>query len=227
MSKSNTSENSFLALIYNATAWANVADNAASSPITTITVRLHTSDPGEAGTGTTNEANYTSYAPVAVNRNSGGWTVATNTVVNAGAVTFPACTGGSNSITHFSTTTASGASTILHYGPVGAITGVFGYTVTAADTVTTPGYSPTNDDRVSIYTVEGSASVLGAGGTQGTVYFVISASGETCQLSLTSGGAAINFTTSGAGMLHKHSVLAVSSGITPSFTAGQLLITEG
>lgn len=227
MSKSNTSENSILALIYNATAWANLADNAASAPRTTIYVRLHTADPGEAGTGTTNEANYTSYAPVAVNRNSGGWTVATNTVVNAGAVTFPACTGGSNSITHFSTTDTTGASTILHSGAIGPITGVYGYTVTAADVITTPGYSPVNDDRVSIYTVEGSASVLGAGGTQGTVYFVISASGETCSLSLTSGGAAINFTTSGAGILQKHSILVVSTGITPSFTAGQLLITEG
>lgn len=227
MSKGNTAENSFLALIYNATAWANVADNASASPITTITVRLHTADPGETGTGTTNEANYTSYAPVAVNRNSGGWTVATNTVVNAGAVTFPACTGGSNSITHFSTTTASGASTILHYGPVGPITAVYGFTAVTTDTITTPGYTPTNDDRVSIYTVEGSASVLGAGATQGTVYFVINASGETCKLSTTSGGSAVDFTTSGAGILHKHSVLAVSSGITPSFTAGQLLITEG
>jgi hypothetical protein len=191
-------------------------------------VALHTADPGEAGDQTTSEATYTGYARVAVARTSGGWTATNNVITNAGAVTFGLCTVGSNSITHFSVGVAtSGASKILYSGPVGAITTVYGYTVTAADVITTPGYSPVNDDRVSIYTVEGSASVLGAGSTQGTVYFVITASGETCSLSLTSGGAAVNFTTSGAGVLHKHSILAVSTGITPSFAAGQLQITEG
>lgn len=227
MSKSNTAENAILLLIYNATAWANIADNAASSPRTTVYVRLHTADPGEAGTGTTNEANYTSYAPVAVNRNSGGWTVVNNTATNAGATTFPACTGGTNSITHFSTTDTIGAATILHSGAVGPTTGIYGYTVATSDTLTVPGSTLAVDDRVSLYTVEGSTSILGTGGTQGTVYFVKTASGEAITLAATSGGTAIDFTATGAGILQKHSVLAVSTGITPSFAAGQILITEG
>jgi hypothetical protein len=53
MSISNTTENAILNLIFNATAWANYADNAASSPQTNIGVSLHTADPGDAGDATT------------------------------------------------------------------------------------------------------------------------------------------------------------------------------
>ncbi len=66
MSKGNTFENDLLLLIFNATAIANIADNASASPLTNLYVSLHTGDPGEAGSQTTNECAYTSYARVAV-----------------------------------------------------------------------------------------------------------------------------------------------------------------
>lgn len=93
-----TFANSFLKLLFQGTAIANVADNAASSPITNIFASLHTADP-VAGNQTTSEAAYTSYARVAVARTSGGWTVSTNTVVPVAAITFPAATGGSETET--------------------------------------------------------------------------------------------------------------------------------
>jgi len=80
MSKGNTWENDLLKLIFNATAIANIAANAASSPLTNLYVSLHTADPGEAGDQTTSEATYTSYARVAVARTSGGFTVTGNSV---------------------------------------------------------------------------------------------------------------------------------------------------
>jgi hypothetical protein len=228
MSKGNTFENDFLKLIFNATTIANIADNAAASPLTNLFIALHTADPGEAGDQTTSEATYTGYARIAIARTGGGWTVTANNVVNAATAAFAACTAGSNSITHWSVGVAtSGASKILYSGGVGPITGIYGYTVATSDTLSVPGSTLAVDDRVSIYTVEGSTSVLGAGGTQGTVYFVKTAAGEAITLSLTSGGAVIDFTTTGAGVLQKHSVLAVSAGITPSFAAGQISITEG
>ena len=52
MSKGNTFELDLLALIFNATAIANIADNAAASPLTSLYVALHTADPGEAGSQT-------------------------------------------------------------------------------------------------------------------------------------------------------------------------------
>lgn len=117
MSKGNTFENDLMKLILNAVAIANMADNAASAPLTNVYVALHTADPGEAGSQTTSECAYTSYARVAVARTSGGWTVTNNTGVNAAAVTFPKATGGSETATHFSVgTLVSGAGKILYSG---------------------------------------------------------------------------------------------------------------
>lgn len=115
MSKTNSAENSIIDLIFNATAWANVADNAGTSPLTNLYVSLHTSDPGEAGNQTTNECAYTSYARVAVARNSGGWTVSGNQASNTAAVTWPAATGGSETATHFGIGSASSGTGVLYY----------------------------------------------------------------------------------------------------------------
>ncbi len=115
MSKTNTFENDLLKLIFNATAIANLADNAATSPLTNLYVSLHTADPGEAGNQTTNETTYTSYARVAVARTSGGWTVTTNSVSPVANIDFPTCTGGTATITHFGVGTASSGAGVLYY----------------------------------------------------------------------------------------------------------------
>jgi hypothetical protein len=121
MSKGNTFENDFLKLVFNATAIANLADNAASSPNTNLYVSLHTADPGEAGDQSSSEATYTGYARVAVARSGSGWTVTTNSVTNAAAITFPQCTGGSNTITHFAVGTASSSTgKVLYKGALTA-----------------------------------------------------------------------------------------------------------
>lgn len=119
MSKGDTFENDLLKLIFNATAIANIADNAATSPLTNLFVALHTADPGETGTQATSEATYTSYARVSVARTSGGWTVSANSVSPVATISFPACTGGTNTITHFSVGVAtSGATKLLYSGTV-------------------------------------------------------------------------------------------------------------
>lgn len=119
MSKSDTFENDLMKLIFNATAIANLADNAATSPLTNLYVALHTADPGEAGTQATSEATYTSYARVAVARTSGGWTVTANSVSPVATISFPAATGGTNTISYFSVGVAStGATKILYSGTV-------------------------------------------------------------------------------------------------------------
>lgn len=117
MSKGNTFENDFLLLIFNATAMANVADNAASSPLTNLYVSLHTGDPGEAGNQTTNECAYGSYARTAVARSGSGWTVTGNAVTNAALVQFPQCSSGSETVTHFAVgTAASSTGKVLYKG---------------------------------------------------------------------------------------------------------------
>ena len=121
MSKGNVFENDFLLLLFNATAIANIADNASASPLTSLYVSLHTADPGEAGNQTTNECAYTSYARVAVARSGAGWTVTGNAVVNAALVQFPQCTGSSETATHFAIgTAASSTGKILFKGALSA-----------------------------------------------------------------------------------------------------------
>lgn len=122
MSKGNTFENDLLKLIFNATAIANVADNAASSPLTNLYVSLHTADPGEAGDQTTSETAYTGYARVAVARTSGGWTVTTNSVSPNANIDFGSCSASPGAaITHAAVGTASsGAGKVLYKGALSA-----------------------------------------------------------------------------------------------------------
>lgn len=119
MGMAAASSDAVLQLIFQATAWANYADNAAATPQTQIAVALHSADPGSGGTMSTNEIAYTSYARANVNRNSGGWAEASHTVNPVAAINFPAGTGGSGTASFFSTgKTGAGATPLLFSGTV-------------------------------------------------------------------------------------------------------------
>lgn len=55
MPKSTLTCNSILALIFNATAWADIAENDSSSPATNLYLSLHTADPGVGNSQLTNQ----------------------------------------------------------------------------------------------------------------------------------------------------------------------------
>lgn len=119
MSISNTTEDAIINLVFRATAWANYADNAASAPETNIHNALHTGDPGDAGTMATSEATYTSYARVNVARSTGFAASSGGSTSPAANIDFPAGTGGSGTVTHWSTgKTGGGAAAILWSGTV-------------------------------------------------------------------------------------------------------------
>ncbi len=124
MSLANTFENELLLHIFQNADIADIGDAAGlqnSAGAGSLYVALHTADPGEAGDQTTSEATYTGYARVAVARSAAGWTVTNNVADNVDAVTFGACTVGSNHITHVSVGVASaGASKILWSGELTA-----------------------------------------------------------------------------------------------------------
>lgn len=113
----DTFENDLIKLIFNGTAIANLADNAATSPLTSLYLALHTADPGDSGAQTTNEIAYTSYARAAVSRNSGGFTCSANQATLTSIVGFPPGTGGAGTATYFSVgTAASSTGKILFSG---------------------------------------------------------------------------------------------------------------
>jgi hypothetical protein len=110
--------------IYQNLAWANVGDAAGLQPSAAagnFYISLHTADPGAGGSQTTNEATYTGYARIPIVRSASGFTVASGVVSNAALAAFAACTGGSNSITHFGIGSASsGAGNLQDRGLLGS-----------------------------------------------------------------------------------------------------------
>jgi hypothetical protein len=104
-------------LILNATAIANIADNASASPDTNTYMALHTGDP-VAGTQNTSEISYTGYARVALARTSGGWTIAGRVASPAADTTFGAMTAGAGGTVTFVSIgrLTSGAGKILFSG---------------------------------------------------------------------------------------------------------------
>jgi len=116
---SDTTENAILNLVFRATAWANYADNASSSPETNIVVALATADYTDTGTLSSNETTYTSYARQNVARST-GWSAASGGSTSpASTISFPAGTGGSGTVTHFATgKSGGGAAAVLWYGTV-------------------------------------------------------------------------------------------------------------
>lgn len=227
MSKTNTFENDLLLLLFNNTDIALIGDAAGlqnSAAAGSLHVSLHTADPGEAGDQTTNEAAYTNYARQAVGRSGAGWTVSGNQVSNAAAINFPQCGVTGATITHWGIgTDLSGAGKLLYKGPLGsALQGAF--TAKVDDTITIPGHSLAVNERVAFFPVPGSS--LPTGITEGTIYWVITVSGDDITISTTQGGGAVNITAVGDGIAIEAAVLAVSSGITPSFAIGALVVTE-
>ena len=104
MSMTNAFETALLEHYFTNAAHANVGDAGGLQPSTaagSMYISLHTADPTETGDQQSLECDYTSYARVAVARSAGGFTVSGNNVSNTAAVTFPQCTGGSNTATHF------------------------------------------------------------------------------------------------------------------------------
>ena len=118
MPKSTATCNSIVNLMYSATDWANVADDAAASPLTNVYVALHTADL-TAGTNSQaqNETAYTNYARQAVARSTGWDAASGGATANDATISFPQCGVTGATLTHVSTGVASsGATAVWHYG---------------------------------------------------------------------------------------------------------------
>lgn len=118
MPKSTPTANAIINLMYRATAWANVADNAATSPFTNVYVSLHTADLTAATNDQTeDESAYTNYARQAVLRSTGWDAASGGGTANSALVQFPQCGATGSTVTHVATGSAvSGAGTVWHYG---------------------------------------------------------------------------------------------------------------
>ncbi len=139
--KSSILSAQYLALYFNGTPIPNIADNAASSPLTNLYCSLHTADPTSGGNQTASEVSYTGYARVAVSRNASGWTLAGASVSPTNNIVFPVPTGSPSATATFWAvgTTGSGAGIVGYTGPITppiVITATLPPTLTPATTVT-------------------------------------------------------------------------------------------
>ena len=118
MSKTDLAENAYLDLMFDNVAWANVG-NTGGLPVSTadgdLFIGLYTTATTEAGGGT--EATFGAYARQAISRTA-GFTVSVSNATNAGIVTFPEATSGSETITHWGLHTAVTAGDMLYFGAV-------------------------------------------------------------------------------------------------------------
>jgi len=138
MAKSATFENQLLQLVFNGVGIANLADNAATAPLTNLFLALHTADPTAAGTQASNEVSYTGYARVAVARTTGGWIVTGNSVSPAAAINFPACTGGTATATFASIGYgATGATEIIYSGALSPSVSISSGVIPQINTIST------------------------------------------------------------------------------------------
>jgi len=118
MPKSSAFAEAILTLFFNATPIADLAADDQSTPVTTLTVALHTATPDVGGSMTTNETAYTNYVRKTVARTSGGWTVTGASVSPAANIDFAECgaTPGA-AITHFSVGTGV-SNEVMYFGTV-------------------------------------------------------------------------------------------------------------
>lgn len=118
MPKGTTYATEVLALLFNGTAIADIAQNDGTGPLTNLYLSLHTSNPTAGGNQTSNETAYTNYARVAVSRNTGGWVApSAGATENTALVQFPQCGASGATITHVAIGTASsGTGKLLYVG---------------------------------------------------------------------------------------------------------------
>lgn len=121
MPKSTDCCNRILNLMYRATAWPTVADNAAATPLTNVYVALHDTGPLTPATNSQAEyeVSYTNYVRKAVARST-GWVAASGGVTsNAALLQFDQSGALGDTLHTVSTgTTVSGATPVWHSGPL-------------------------------------------------------------------------------------------------------------
>lgn len=216
-----TFANDLAKLVFNGTAIANIADNAAASPLTNLYVGLHSADPGVGGDQTVSELSYTGYARKDVARTTGGWTCSSRNITNAALIAFAACTAGTGTALFWSIgVAASSTSKVLARGPCGTVLGPY-VAENSTDVITIKGHGLSVSDRVVFWTPAG--CTLPTGITEGVAYFVKTVpDADTITISTTDGGSTLDITADGDGAAMKGSFLAISAGITPEFAAGAL-----
>lgn len=171
-------------------------DNARNAMVTHLSslidrVSLHTGDPGALG------INEVTGGTPAYARQVPTWGTAAAGQINITSI-------GSHAIPASTTIMYAGfwnngTGTFYGYAPLGAFVGVFTMSDAALDVIHLPGHGLVLNNTVVLQTVVGKA--LPTGVVESTVYYVRDVTTDTFKLAATAGGAAINLTAVGSGIV--------------------------
>lgn len=175
--------------------------------------------------GSVTEISYTSYARQAVTFAAPGAGGGGREISNSGVVSFPQC--GSDpaadpiAVGIWDALTAGNLMFIIF---LDADDPRLFTADESTDYLTAPAHGLSDDQTVRIEDVPG--GTLPTGLSEDTTYYVINSTADTFQLSTSQGGAAVNMTADGAGVVIPFTVVPLGNGDTPEFAAGQLKIQE-
>ncbi len=190
----------------------------AFSPPDPVFVALCDTAPLEGDTGSSiSEVGYTNYARVSTTGTDWGAS-SSGAKSNSATISFPACGATGDTATHFAILSATSAGILYAFGML-ATSQVDCFCLGSSNTVYAPGHGFSNDDRC-VFLAENMPGGLGAD----TNYYVIGVSGDTFQVSLSSGGGAVAITSDGFARVGETAHLAISNGITPQFAASGLTL---
>lgn len=175
---------------------------------------LHDGIPGETGA---DEIAGGSYARQAITFGAAAGGVATNDIV-AEFLDMPAV-----EIWFAGYWDANAAGNFLQAIPLGAVARGFASAIASTDVLTSPAHGLVDDDRVWLQAVSG-VGTLPTGLSESALYHVVSAATDTFQLSLTQGGAAVDFTTDGDVMWIRVGPRTVTAGDAVRFPIGNLTL---
>lgn len=202
-----------------ANAWLNVLGGTTFTAPGSTYVQLHTGTPG--ASGTSNVSSVTTREQVTFSAASGG------SMSEGGADATPTWSSwaGTNGevVTDISLWSASSSGTFYLSAPLAGTAYNFTATNASPCVFTAPGSSYSNGTTVVLTAI--GAGTIPTGFTGDTIYFVVSASTDTFELSATSGGSAINSSSVGAGIVQADGAKTVNTGDTLELTGFQIALT--
>lgn len=232
-SKSNSLEASSLDHLFLNADIANVGDAGGlqnSAAAGSLYPALHTAAPGEGGAQNTSEVSYTGYSRPALARSGAGFTRSGNSITNAAIAAFGQRSDVGSADAKFWSlgTDSSGAGTLLfwtHIGPRSGAGSPKPFTALASDVVTAIAHGLVVNDEVVIYQLMG--FTLPTGVSDGSLYFVkTTPDANTLTLSATQGGATLDITADGSGIIARVDKRTITQGVNPQFAIGELEIQE-
>ncbi len=147
----------------------------------------------------TSELSGGGYARVSLGTSGADWGTASGGSIALSTQPSAFTVGASTTVEYVGFFDASTSGNFSGMGPVGAGT-LYAFTAaTSGNLFTAPGSSYSNGQTVVLF--DGAGATIPSNFTVGTVYYIISASGATFELSATSGGSAITVNAAGAGLV--------------------------